>query len=448
MTKLRNKWLSNPDDFWNYDLAPGFLQSADAIAHHLFGDQASGKDIAVVDNLTSAIAIVTDSVIANIREPNGVVLISSMTYNAVRLAVEHGCTVANGRTEGLNLAVVSVDIPFPICLKDAEDAATASDIIVSAYRTVLERLKSEGKKVVFAFLDHITSVPAVLMPVRELIALCREYAVAEILVDGAHAPGQLDLTESGVLTCVRKTDDALQEPQECQEYQDQSQERLADYYVGNLHKWCFAAPTCALLWVSPRAPSRRQLHHPVVSHRYGEVAAPAAPSGSMVAAAVTIAAGGEIEGEIHQHRIADIPIFSECAMLGTRDYSAMLAVPASFRFVESLGGFAAIRTRNGALCAAAVNLLSTAWGTEAVVQHPSLQTCSMAMVGCPAVFGSSWEDSERLRLGLRDEHSIIIQKLFPVPGDRLYLRLSVAVYNTLEELQALSDAVLKLMVVE
>jgi len=47
---------------------------------------------------------------------------------------------------------------------------------------------------IFSFdcLDYISSVPPVLLPLQELIALCRRYNKL-ILVDGAHTPGQLQL---------------------------------------------------------------------------------------------------------------------------------------------------------------------------------------------------------------------------------------------------------------
>ena len=40
--------------------------------------------------------------------------------------------------------------------------------------------------------DHIASIPVALLPLPELIALCRRYDKL-ILVDGAHAPGQVQL---------------------------------------------------------------------------------------------------------------------------------------------------------------------------------------------------------------------------------------------------------------
>ena len=44
----------------------------------------------------------------------------------------------------------------------------------------------------YAFLDHVSSQPAVLLPAQRLTALCREYGCEEVAVDGAHSVGSVD----------------------------------------------------------------------------------------------------------------------------------------------------------------------------------------------------------------------------------------------------------------
>ena len=200
--------------------------------------------------------------------------------------------------------------------------------------------------------------------------------------------------------------------------------------------------SAAFMWVSPTAPSRSRLFHPIMSHN-------------------SFGAG----------------FFLECAMLGTRDYSAMLTTPVLFEFINSkLGGVERLAARNMKLCYNASVMLSHAWGTIEYCPPRGLCTCT-AMIGCPAILGDTEEHAESLRLtlrrwapkkaksegkddtrtdgsakeeiGLYDPYTstggIVIQRLVPVVGDRLYMRLSAAVYNTMEEFEVLRDAVLELV---
>ena len=73
------------------------------------------------------------------------------------------------------------------------------------------------EKPAYAVLDHILSQPALELPIKEMVALCRRHGVREVAVDGAHAiglvKGGLDVEAVG-----------------------------ADWYFSNLHKWCFQVP--------------------------------------------------------------------------------------------------------------------------------------------------------------------------------------------------------------
>jgi isopenicillin-N epimerase len=86
-----------------------------------------------------------------------------------------------------------------------------------------------------AVLDHIISETGVVLPIRELVELCHSRGV-RVLVDGAHAPGQveLDIPSLG-----------------------------ADYYTANLHKWACAPRSSGILWVAPEEQDR--VHPTVIS---------------------------------------------------------------------------------------------------------------------------------------------------------------------------------------
>jgi len=116
--------------------------------------------------------------------------------------------------------VVVVRLPYPL------DA----DGVVAAFAAALtDRTR-------LAVVDHITSPTGLVLPLAALIAAAHDAGVP-IFVDGAHAPGQLDLDLGAI---------------------------GADWYTGNLHKWAFAPKGTAFLYASED--SREGLGTPIVSH--------------------------------------------------------------------------------------------------------------------------------------------------------------------------------------
>ena len=63
-------------------------------------------------------------------------------------------------------------------------------------------------------IDHVTSIPSVVIPVKELIKICREEGVDKVFIDGAHGIGcvDVDMKETG-----------------------------ADLYISTLNRWFFLA---------------------------------------------------------------------------------------------------------------------------------------------------------------------------------------------------------------
>ncbi|MFL5287400.1 MAG: aminotransferase class V-fold PLP-dependent enzyme, partial [Rhodopila sp.] len=201
-----------PTRFMMHDLPGALREAADVLGRFL---NAAGRDIAFVDNATTGCNAALRSLAL---QPGDEVLILSHAYGAVRNAVRFA-------TERAGARIKEAAMPFP---QPAEDTLVAA---VTAAITPRTRL---------AVIDHITSGSAVVLPAARIVRACHAAGVP-MLIDGAHAPGQVDVD----LTAID-----------------------ADWYTGNCHKWLCAPKGCAFLHV---APARQAEVHPVtISHGYGK----------------------------------------------------------------------------------------------------------------------------------------------------------------------------------
>jgi isopenicillin-N epimerase len=158
----------------------------------------SGKNIVFVDNATSGVNTVVRSLD---WKPGDELLFTSHGYGAVNKAVRYVCQ-RSGATP------VEVHVPFPV--------RRADEIIDAVAAAITPRTR-------LAVLDHITSASGLLLPIQDLLAVCRARGVLT-LVDGAHAIGQAP-THLDTLG--------------------------ADFHTGNAHKWLFAPKATAYLYVHP-----------------------------------------------------------------------------------------------------------------------------------------------------------------------------------------------------
>jgi isopenicillin-N epimerase len=136
--------------------------------------------------------------------PGDELVISTHGYGAVRHALGRHAERAGARV---------VDAAFPLGAEDEE--------IVSAYAAAC------SARTRLVVVDRITSPTATVIPVAAVTAaVARAAAGARVLVDAAHAPGQLpdDIAGFG-----------------------------ADHWIGNLHKWAYTPRGSAILWSRPGA---------------------------------------------------------------------------------------------------------------------------------------------------------------------------------------------------
>lgn len=189
---------------------PRLRAAAQTVAAYL---GARGEDLVFVDNATTGI----NAVLRSLPFAEGdELLIPDLAYGAVINTVRY---VAKER----GAKAVVFEMPFP--------NSDPVQVVASIEAAITPRTK-------ILVVDHITAESALLLPLEAIIALCKSKGVP-ILVDGAHAPGAIEL----------------------------NLEQLgADWYVGNLHKWAFAPRGCGFLW----AKTERQagLHPTTISWGY------------------------------------------------------------------------------------------------------------------------------------------------------------------------------------
>ncbi|KAK9139044.1 hypothetical protein Scep_008725 [Stephania cephalantha] len=376
-TEWQLRFLRQPDAFYFNHLQKGILESRKLIKDLINADDV--EEVSIVDNATTATAIVLQQIgwaytEGRFQKGDSTVMLH-YAYGAVKKSIQAYVSRAGGQ-------VIEVHLPFPV---------NSNEEIIVEFRKALEKGKSNGGKVRLAVIDHITSMPSVVIPVKDLVKICREEGVDQVFVDAAHAIGNvhLDMKEIG-----------------------------ADFYTSNLHKWFFCPPSIAFLYCR-KSPLPSDLHHPVVSHEYG--------NGLAV----------------------------ESAWIGTRDYSSQLVVPSVLEFINRFeGGIEGIMERNHKAVVEMGEMLAKAWGTH--LGSPSSMCPSMAMVGLPPCLGISREaDCARLRVHLRDNFGIEVPIYFQetieegeLKGEACisgYARISHQVYNTLDDYCRFRDAINQLV---
>ncbi|MHC4969076.1 MAG: aminotransferase class V-fold PLP-dependent enzyme [Planctomycetota bacterium] len=172
---------------------------------------AGPGDFGFVTNATNGI----NAVLRSLKfAPGDELVTTNHVYNAIRQAMRYVARETGAKP---------IEVEIPLSLRSGDEIANA---VAGAL----------GDRTRLVVLDHITSPTAVVFPVERIGALCAERGI-DLLIDGAHAPGMVDLEI----------------------------ERLgATYFAGNLHKWVCGPKGAAFLWVRPD--KQPGIHPNTISH--------------------------------------------------------------------------------------------------------------------------------------------------------------------------------------
>ena len=289
--RLQRELERSPVQFMRRRL-PELLDETRAAVARFVGTRP--EDLVFLNNATAGV----NAILRSLSLGGGELLTTNHTYAACKNALDY---VAQRH----GLSVVVAQIPFP--LESADEVTRA----ISAAATSQTRL---------ALIDHVTSITGLVLPIATITHALESRGIPT-LVDGAHAPGMVELDVAAI---------------------------GASYYVANFHKWVCAPKGSAMLWA--REDRQAALVPLVVSHGY----------------------------TAEQARFQAMFDWQ-----GTLDPSAVLSIPCALDFMGGLcpDGWPGLRQRNRALALAARAVLCDCLNLP--VPAPDALVGSLASVPLP-----------------------------------------------------------------
>lgn len=323
----------------------GFLaDSREQLAKYL--DIPDKDDLVYVTNPSFAVNLIAKNMVL---EPGDEILTTNLEYGACDRIWSLYCKKTGAIYK-------KQPIPLPV--------TTAADFADAFFSGVTPRTK-------VVFISQITSATGLIFPVELIVQKARALGLTTI-VDGAHAPGHVDVS-------IQQLD--------------------PDFYTGACHKWMMAPKGCSFLYA--KKSRQEMLQNPlVVSWGYEAIK----PSHSK--------------------------FLDYNQMIGTRDFSAFLTIPACIEFMQQYNWCEVRKACH-----------------QMVLQYaPAFYDC----LGTSAIspLNASWI-GQMISLPIRTQQPEVLQKtLFnqykiEVPlmrqGDDVYLRYSIQAFNTADDLEILLD---------
>ncbi|HSD87287.1 MAG TPA: aminotransferase class V-fold PLP-dependent enzyme [Kofleriaceae bacterium] len=312
--------------------------------------RAPARRLAFVPNATTGVAIALATTAPSLGSGDEVLT----TDHAYRACVNQLKRVAHAR--GAHVKTVSIPLPF-----DADALVEA----IAAAITPRTRL---------ALIDHITSPTAIVLPLDRIIPLFESRGIT-VIVDGAHAPGQLALDV------------------------EQQLDAGVTWYAGNNHKWVCGPKGTGFLAASEKAPAPTPV---ITSHGASPEYGPT--------------------NRFH----------AELDWMGTHDPSAHLAVPTAIATIaEMANGWQHVVARNHALVVEQRDRLADALGSSELCLDEDLGTMASLPITLPV--GTSPLALEKQLLADGWEVPIVDFRAGPL------VRISAHLYNHADQATKLAE---------
>ncbi|USN99024.1 MAG: aminotransferase class V-fold PLP-dependent enzyme [Phycisphaeraceae bacterium] len=353
-SELRARMDADPVRFFKVELEELSDRARRAIAAFV---KCDATDLALVPNATFAVATVLNSVAF---EPGDEIVVTDHEYNATLNELGRICA----RT-GAVLRYARVPLPLD-----------GPDVVVDA---VLGQMSAKTRLVI---VSHIASASALVFPVERIVQAVRERGV-DILVDGAHAPGQipLDIRSLG-----------------------------ATYYTGSCHKW---------------------LNTPKGS---GFVHAERGKQETLKPLALSC--------RVHEKRADRKAFLCDFDYVGTGDYTANLVIPDVIEHIGAQlpGGWGELMRRNHDMVIEGASLVRDRCGLAPSAPDDMYGTMyAVLLPEDPAPGRAAWYE-DPIWDAMRMTHGIQVPVWTLRPAKARLMRLSAQLYNEIGDFEKLAVA--------
>lgn len=268
-----------------------------------------------LQNVTSGLNCVINSTAPQIGPGDNVVCLS-LTYGSTKKMLKDLCA----RT-GASLTIVPLNLPVQ---------GNAQVV-----QMISQSLNRDTKLVV---IDHITSNTAMVLPILDIGAACRQLAPsAMVVMDAAHS-----LMSQPV---------SIYPPADSFETNPRSISSVADVWLTNGHKWLSAPKGCAFMWLSPSM--KDKIRPSIISHGFH-----------------SSEAGGVYS--------APDKVLSAFGWDGCRDYSSLLCTPSALKIWNGMPPLDYTKSGGGSGGSISGNLKGLA-GCRAYMRSILVQAVSILM---------------------------------------------------------------------
>lgn len=363
-SSYRTQTEGNPDKFFRYTLFDLIDNARKILATYI---KASWKDIVFIQNASEGMNSILRSLIT---KSDTSIIYLDLEYFMVCQTLSY-----LKETIGITLLQVNTDNLFPVV--NSEDFNIQ---LLSLVKEKLINIDASHKKI--CTFSHITSMPAIILPVKLLADLCHSEG-AIVVIDGAHALGNIHLDVPSL---------------------------SADVYVSNGHKWFYTPKGSAFLWVSPFFQSNSNPYeqgkiYPVVISNEG---------------------------------IGESDYATLFSWLGTKDYGAILSFPSAMKFRNILNDDDIIKY-NHKLAIQGGELLAKLWNTQLLIP-PGILLSSMVNVELPT---SNCTLAAELPTMLLDQYDTWVP--VTAKSNKCWMRISAQIYNDITDFEYLGNAVKELL---